>query len=461
MVLTTLVVVAVLFVGYILMSTEHINHINRAAVAMFCGVVAWVIYMFNAGTYLDLVHPEYKSFLGGAVSNHETVKNFIANSVIVRYVGEACAVILFLIATNTIVEVMNNNGVFDSLVKWLRMRSSRRFLWVITLLTFFISANIDNLTTVILMISIMGQIVKSRYQKLIYACAIMVASNLGGSFTVIGDMTTLMMWVKGVVTPTAFSLGLFLPAFIAMAVFNLLVSGMLHGKVEVASVLDRYDGDDSPLTPFQKILILAIGIVGLWSIPTFHYLTSLPPFIGALCVLALIWVADGICNLERNGMDMFVQRRYYKNTEFVGMRIILYFIGISLGVGALCESGFLNDASVWLTEHVGTTYVYGIAAGILSGVVDNVPLVMIGLNMFPMDTVAGSTSAFVQNGTYWQLLSYSCAMGGSAIMLGSLAGHSVMQLENIRISWFLRNMTWRVLVSWLAGMLVFWITHTF
>lgn len=461
MIVMTFIIVAVLLTGYLMMSTEQVNHINRAAVAMFCGVIVWILYMIHGGDFLRLMHPEeYEAFLGGAASSPETVKEFVAGHVIVKYIAEACSVILFLIATNTIVEVMNNNGVFDSLIRWLRMRSSRKFLWVISLLTFFISANVDNLTTVVLMISIMGQVVRSHYQRVIYACAIMIAANLGGSFTVIGDMTSLMLWVRGVITPTDFAAGVFLPAFATLCVFNLLVSSMLVGKVEMYSVLDRYDGNDSYLSAWQKALILVIGLAGLWSIPTLHVLTKLPPFLGALCVLALIWVVEGICNLERNGNILMVQRHYLRNTEFIGMRIILYFIGISLGVGVLKECGSLDSVAMWLEENVNNVYIYGVFTGVISSVIDNVPFVMVGMNLFSLDVAEGSTSEFVLNGSYWQLLSYCCAIGGSLLFVGSLAGQSVLQLERIRIIWYIRHIMWRVCIAWVAGMLVFWLTHS-
>jgi Na+/H+ antiporter NhaD/arsenite permease-like protein len=171
------------------------------------------------------------------------------------------------------VEVLHNNGVFDSLVDWLRMRNSRVFLWIISLLTFVISANVDNLTTVVLMMSIITQIVRNHYQRVIYVCAIMVAACMGGCFTAIGDMTSVMLWVHGLITPSAYATGLFLPAFTTMCVFNVLIGAKLHGRVELFSSISRYKGDDSPWASWQKIALLILGIAGLWFIPSFHYMT--------------------------------------------------------------------------------------------------------------------------------------------------------------------------------------------
>ncbi|MBR4366564.1 MAG: sodium:proton antiporter [Bacteroidaceae bacterium] len=455
----TLIIVAVLAVGYALMATEQSNHISRAAVAMICGVIAWVLYMLRGGTFLELMHPdEWSTFLTGNISSPSAVKEFVATHILVGYIAEACSVILFLIATNTIVEVLNNNGVFDPIAEWIRTRNSKKFLWILTCLTFLVSANIDNLTTVVLMLTIMNQIVRSHAQKVVYACAIMMAANLGGSVSVIGDMTSLMLWVRGVVTPSSFFLGLILPALSALVVFNLCTSTLLHGNVEIHSFLGRFRGDDSPLAPWAKTLLLVVGIAGIWAIPTFHAETKLPPFLGALCVLALVWVVDGILNLERNGMDIVIRRDYVRDSEFISMKTILYFLGVSLGVGALKETGAINYISDLMTTYIGNEYIYASILGLLSSVVDNVPLMQIGLNAFDLDT-ANNASAFALNGSYWQLLSLCSAIGGSLLMIGSLAGQQAMESEKVRMIWYIRHFLWRVFLTWAVAMAVFWLTH--
>lgn len=460
MLLMTLIIVAVLFIGFVLMSTEQMHHINRATVAMVCGVVAWVIYLLDGEEFVLLMHgEEYRAFLAGGDSTEDSLKYFVAENVLARYIGEACSVILFLIATNTIVEVLHNNGVFDSLIDWLRMRNSRVFLWVVSLLTFAISANVDNLTTVVLMMSIISQVVRNHHQRVIYACTIMMAACLGGCFTAIGDITSVMLWVRDAITPSAYAAGLFLPAFASLCVFNVLIGMKLHGRVEIYSALSRFDGDDSYLAAWQKVLLLVVGIAGLWFIPSFHYITKLPPFLGSLSVLALIWAVEGLCNLERDGNVIMVQRHYFRNTEFIGMRIILYFIGISLGVGAFAECGALDWVGTWLENNIDNVYIYGVAVGALSSLMDNVPLMMACMNLFQVDTVAGSTSEFIQNGIYWQLLSFCCACGGSLLFVGSLAGQAVLEVESIRFKWYIRHYLWRALVAWIVGLGVFWLTH--
>lgn len=460
MLFMTLIIVAVLLIGFILMSTEQAHHINRATVAMACGVVAWVIYLLDGKEFVMLMHDaDYQAYLAGGESSSDSLKYFVAENIVPRYISEACSVILFLIATNTIVEVLHNNGVFDALIEWLRMRNSRVFLWVISLLTFVISANVDNLTTVVLMMSIISQIVRNHHQRVIYACTILMSACMGGCFTAIGDMTSVMLWVRDAITPSAYAAGLFLPAFTTLCVFNLLIGKRLHGRVEIFSAISRYDGDDSYLAPWQKVLLLVLGIAGLWFIPSFHYITKLPPFLGSLSVLALIWAVEGLCNLERNGNVLLVQRHYFRNTEFIGMRMILYFIGISLGVGALAECGALDFVGRWAETYINNVYIYGVAVGLLSSLMDNVPLMMTGMNLFQVDTAPGSTSEFIQNGIYWQLLSYCCACGGCLIFVGSMAGQAVLEVERIRFKWYIRHYVWRALVAWAVGMGVFWLTH--
>lgn len=460
MLLMTLIIVAVVLFGFILMTTEQAHHINRATIAMVSGVAAWVIYMVSGGQFVQLMHQsDYASFMSSGMSSSDSIKYFISEHVITRYIIEACSVILFLIATNTIVEVLHNNGVFDSLMSWLRMRGSRKFLWTISILTFVISANVDNLTTVVLMMSFVANIVRNHYQRVIYASAIIVSACMGGCFTAIGDMTSVMLWVRGLITPSAYAAGLFLPAIAVLCTFNLLIGSMLHGRVEIYSVLTRYDGNDSSWAAWQKVVLLVLGIAGLWFIPSFHFITKLPPFLGSLSVLALIWAVEGIFNLEKNGNVLLVQRHYFRNAEFISIRIILYFLGITLGVGALAECGALDFVGRWLESNINNVYIYGVAVGLLSSILDNVPLMMSCMNMFPLDTVPESTSEFVQNGIYWQLLSFCCACGGTLLFVGTLAGQAVLEVEKIRFRWYIRNFLWRALAAWAVGLGVFWLTH--
>lgn len=458
MLLMTLLIVAVLVAGYLLMSTIRVSHLNRGAVAMFSGVIVWLLYMFHGEGFLALVHPgEYADYLAEGATDGG-IMGFVAKHVLAGYIAEACSVILFLIATNTILEVMSNNGVFDALTHWLRMRHSRLFLWLLTLITFFVSANVDNLTTVVLMLMIVGKIVANHRQKVLFSCAVLVAAHLGGAFTVIGDMTSLMLWVRGVVTASAFAKGLFLPCLLSLCAFNLSLMPMLHGRLEVTSRLNTYRGDDNALAPWQKITMLFVGIAGLWSIPTFSAVTHFPPFIGALCVLALLWVVESAFTFRLNGNRLFVQRAYIKNTEFIGMNIIIYFLGISLGIGALKECGALDAVAQLLGQYIHNIYAYGLLTGVASAVFDTVPMMMAGLNLFPLDE-SGQLPDFALNGAYWQMLAYCSAIGSCLIYVTTLAGQAMADTERVRLSWYMRHIAPRVAVAWAVGMGTFWLIH--
>lgn len=427
MFLIELIIAAVLLASYLLMSTDRLNHINRAALAMFTGVAVWVVLL-----------------LGGD-NIHNTQWN--------HYIQKALEVILFLIATNTIIKIMNNNGVFDSLKTLLRTRNSRALLWYLSLLTFVISANVENLTTVVLMMMIMTRIVRSHSQRIVYSCVILVAANLGGSVSVIGGMTSLMMWAHNVITPTDFFAGLIIPALTSLVVFNLLIGKFMIGRVEVSSTLGIGD-DDVYLPGWQKILLLIIGLASIWFVPSFSRLTNLPPFIGALTAMALVLMLDGIYNFKRNGNQLFVNRKFISSNEYVGTNIILYILGCTLGVGALVESGALDVIAQWLTINVHNVYIYGGVIGFLASIIDNIPFVLAGIHIFSV-----SSADFAVDGVYWQLLSFCSAMGASLLYLGSLAGHSVAETVDMNLGWYAKHVFWRVMIAWIVGLAVFYLMH--
>lgn len=431
MLLTSLVIIAVLLTSYLVISTDRLNHINRASVSMFTGVLVWVIFSFSG--------------------------NNIHNTNLNHYVLKAVEVILFLLATNSIISIMSNNGVFDSLKTWLRMKNAKALLWSLTLITFCISANVDNLTTSILMISIMTQVVVSNSQRAIYSVAILIAANLGGSFTVIGDITNLYLWTHQVVTASTFAAGLILPAIVSLILFNILVSTLLVGRVEVSSALSDFS-DEVYMPKWQKITLLLVGLASIWFVPTFSSLTSLPPFLGALTVLALILMIDGIFNFKNYRNRSFIRRKIFLTNDYVGTHLILYILGCGLGIGALVECGALSYIGNWLMSNVHNVYIYGGVIGLVSGVIDNIPLVLIGLHVFPVDFTS-STADFAVNGLYWQLLSFCSAFGCSFLFIGSLAGHVVADSQNIRLSYYFRHFTWRVLLAWVAGIVVFYLIH--
>lgn len=466
----TLVIVVISLIGYFLIATEHITKINKAAVAMFLGVVGWILFMLSGSDYVAAMYPqEYASFLEGQVSTFTTIKAFIGQEVFMGYIARICEVVLFLLATMSIVEVLNANGCFDFISEWIRTRSSKRLLWSLAFITFGLSANLDNLTTTVMMLFIMRQLVTNSRHRMFYGSAIVLAATCGGAFTVIGDVSSLMLWVKGAVTPSNFSGALFLPSLVAMLVPTYLISRKLPDHIEIETTRVHYRGDDTTLNRWQRILMLFVGIGGLWFIPTFHNITQLPPFVGALCVLSLFWVVHEWSNRNLICTEQPVHRTFPRFLQYESIQTILFFIGVSLAVGAIQETGVLHAAATWCDKNVHNIYIVSIVLGLISGVLDNIALVLSSISMYDVlestHAVRGMdpeyAEAFLVNGHYWQLIAYCGGVGGGLMSIGSTSGYALMKSENVTIWWYFRYISGKALAGWLAGLGVYFLLDLF
>ena len=305
----TLIIVFMLILGYLLIATGHLTGVNKAAIAMFIGTVGWVVYICWGTDFVTDQHPDdYLEFLHGAKPTSDAVKDFIHDNVFLYYVGRAASVVMFLLATMSIIEILNNNGCFDFIQKWIRTRNPNRLLWTITFATFVISANLDNLTTATMMLVIMHGIVQNRRQRMLIGSAVVIAANCGGCFTVIGDPTGLLLWGDGAVTATHFSSYMALPAVLAWVIPTILINRELPERLDTQWSPMPYRGDDTNLNPWQRVVMLFVGIGGLWFIPTFHNITKLSPFLGALCVLSVLWVVNEVFNRKLMTADQMSQR---------------------------------------------------------------------------------------------------------------------------------------------------------
>ena len=336
----TLIIVIILLLGYVLIATSSITRINKAASAMFAGTVGWVLYICWGTDYVMSQHPnEYIDWLAGANATSVAVKQYIAENIFLNYVGKGAEIVLFLLATMTIVEILNNNGCFDFLTQTMRTRNSRKLLWVITAITFIISANLDNITTTTMMLMIMHDIVPSRRQRMIYGSAIIIAANCGGALTVIGDTTGLLLWTNSMVTATDFSMTLMIPCLISWIVPTLWLSRMLPERIDSQWRTMPYRGDDTNLKIWQRLVMLIVGIGGLWFIPTFHNITKLSPFIGALCVLSVLWIVNEVMNSKMMDVDKMIQRRVPFVLQYGVVQLALFVMGIMLAIGVSIMSG--------------------------------------------------------------------------------------------------------------------------
>ena len=253
----TLIIVILLILGYLLIATGHLTGVNKAAIAMFLGTVGWVVYICWGNDFVTDMHPDdYAEFLSGAEPTSNAVKEFIHDNVFLYYVGRAASIVMFLLATMSIIEILNNNGCFDFIQKWIKTRNPKRLLWTITFATFVISANLDNLTTATMMLVIMHSIVQNRRQRMLIGCAIVIAANCGGCFTVIGDPTGLLLWGDGAITATSFSSYMALPAVLAWVIPTIFISRALPERLDTQWSPMPYRGDDTNLSPWQRIVML-------------------------------------------------------------------------------------------------------------------------------------------------------------------------------------------------------------
>ena len=459
----TLVIVTILLIGYFLIASEKYTNVNKAAVAIFVGTFGWILYICYGTDFVMSQHArDYMLFLDGAQPSSVAVKQFIAQNIFLKYVGKASEIVLFLLATMTIVEILQNNGCFDFISQLLRTRSSKKMLWTLSVVTFVISANLDNLTTTVMMLTIMHGIVSRQRQRMIFGCAIVLSANCGGALTVIGAPTGLLLWNMGAVTATNFSMSLALPCLVAWAVPIWWMGRSLPPRIEIEWITLPYRGDDTRLKVWQRVLMLFVGIGGLWFIPTFHNITKLSPFLGALCVLAVLWIVNEAVNCKLMNADQMIQRRVPRVLQYGVIQMILLVLGIMLAVGVVKETGFTVTLARYMDAHVDNLLVVGCVTEAVSMVLDNfvTAMSMVSLHdsaLVSLPAVAADCAQYMQNGTYWKMVAFAAGVGGNALCIGSMSGLALMKMERIRLSWYFRIVGWKALLCSTVGLLIMYI----
>ena len=449
----TLIIVLMFIAAYLLIATGHLTGVNKAAIAMFLGTAGWVVYVCYGTDFVMRQHPvDYLEYLAGRPADSETVKYFICDNVFFNYVGKAASIVLFLMATMSIIELLNNNGCFDFISEWIRTRNSKRLLWTITLATFVISANLDNLTTTTMMLVIMNNVLQSGRQRMLVGSAIVLAATCGGCFTVIGDPVGLILWGDGMVTASHFSAYMLLPALVAWIVPTMLINRQLPDRLDTQWAAAPYRGDDTRLNRWQRLVMLFVGIGGLWFIPTFHNITKLSPFLGALCVLSVLWVVNEAFNRRLMNADQMAQRRVPRALQYGTIQQMLFVMGIMMGMGVMRETGVLEDIGLWLADTFHSSWLLGIGAGVLSAAVDSFTVGVTNIMLYPLEE-SGETAV---NGAYWMIMAFSTAVGGCLLCAGSFSGVALMRMEHVRLGWYLRHMTGKVAIGWLLGLAVLW-----
>lgn len=441
----TLAIVIAFVLGYFLITIESITKINKAAIALLMFVACWTLLMIDPGQYIA-------NAIGAA-------KTIAVSNVIEHHLGSTSTTLFFLMGAMTIVELVDQNGGFNFVRDTLQTKSKRGLLWRIAFMTFVLSAILDNLTTSIVMIMILRKLVSDKRDRLIYASLVVISANSGGAFSPIGDVTTIMLWNKGLVTAVNVIKEVFIPSLISMLIPAYILALHLKGDLAFTPEQQATVAADS-LTTAQRKTIFFLGVGGLIFVPIFKTITHLPPFVGILFVLGLLWTVTEVFYAQLKGEEEkgAMQKRVTNMLSRIDMSTILFFLGILMAVACLETIGVLT----MLGEGLNTTFennhylVTGII-GALSSIIDNVPLVAGCMGMYPMAEVGD----MAQDGIFWQLLAYCAGVGGSMLIIGSAAGVVVMGLEKITFGWYLRHITWIAFVGYIAGILSYWVIRTF
>ena len=345
----TIAIVILMLLGYLLICTEHITRINKATVAVFCGVWGWVLYVCVGPYYIETLHNTgFQEFLGSREFSIKAVNEYLLQECFAGHIALLTSIGMYLLTTMAIVDVLANNGCFDFVTKLCRSRSSWVTVSMLALCSFLLSANLDNLTSAVVMLMVMNRLVVDHRQRMLLGAIIVIATNCGGCFTVIGDVTSLLVWTRGAVTPTNYTAALVLPALFATIVPTYLIGRKLppHLDLKRSSVM-MFRGDDTDIKLWQQLLMLFLGMGGLWFVPTFYRLTNLPPFLGALCVLGVLWVVNEIINRKRILSDQPLTTRTNRSLQYEVIQMIMFFLGVGLSVDILIEVGAMNSVKEW------------------------------------------------------------------------------------------------------------------
>lgn len=416
----------VFIAGYLAIAFEHPLRLNKAASALITGVLCWTIYMVNSAS-------------GGHTVTEE----------LLHHLGEIASILFFLLGAMTIVELIDTHNGFDIITRYISTTSKSKLLLLVTIITFFLSALLDNLTTAIVMASLCAKLLQSKEDKLWFCGVIVIAANAGGAWSPLGDVTTTMLWIGGQITALNIMKQLILPSLVVCAIPTLIVWLRFRGQQIEKIVIPESTADEKQ----DGKIIMISGIGFLVFVPVFKTLTHLPPFMGMLLALGLMWVITTLLHKSKDP-ELAEKFNVAKALQKVDSPSILFFLGILLAVSALQSAGLLREGATWLSDKLGNTYLIGSVLGLLSAVVDNVPLVAASQGMYDLQT-------YPTDHPFWEFLALTTGTGGSAVIIGSAAGVAVMGIEKIDFMWYMRNISWLALAGFAGGIAVFLLQQQF
>lgn len=411
----TISMVIVFAIGYALITLEHITKINKTTIALLMAIICWILQFANH--YAEVTHQENLGYLEAHIANISQV-------------------IFFLLGALSIVELINVHQGFKIISDVIQVKSKRAMLWFLGFITFFLSAVLDNLTTTIVIVSLLQKLIDDREDRLLIGGGIVIAANAGGAWTPIGDVTTTMLWIGGQVTSGAIIKSLFLPSMACFIASFCILSFMLKGMI----VSEKMSNKEGKLEPLGE-LIFFLGIAALISVPIFKTLTGLPPFMGILFGLGVLWLVTDLVHAHDSNRDYLRVPYVFTKIDLSG---VMFFFGILLCINALETAGILERLAHWLDQNIGNTHIVATMIGIASAIVDNVPLVAASMGMYSLEQYPPDSS-------FWQLVAYCAGTGGSMLIIGSAAGVVFMGLEKADFFWYLKKISFPAFVGYFAG----------
>ncbi|MBP5545879.1 MAG: sodium:proton antiporter NhaD [Bacteroidales bacterium] len=438
--------VTIFIIGYFFIAMEHPFKINKTATALMLGTLLWTIYA-----------------LCGAGDTPSEVWHDLLKGELVGHLGETAEIVFFLLGAMTIVTLIDDYQGFRVITDSIKTNNKKKLLWVISILTFFLSALLDNMTTAIVMIALLRKIIADKKERWLFAGMVILAANAGGAWSPIGDVTTIMLWIGNQVTTVNIIVKTIIASLVCMVVPVFIVGATLKGEI----VRPENDSEGMEVPSHLRILILFMGVFALVFVPIFKTITHLPPYLGMLSGLAMLWVTTEIISrkYEKSGRKLPTA---ITTLEHIDTPTILFFLGILMAVSCLKMAGILTSLAGGLNSAFGTDapgfFFIDLIIGVLSAIVDNVPLVAATMGMYPLDhatpdLVLAAQSVdlhpFIQNHAFWEFLAYCAGTGGSLLIIGSAAGVAVMGMEKIDFIWYLKKISWLALIGYIAGAAVF------
>lgn len=422
------VILIVFLLGYVAIAMEHVIRLNKAASALITGVLCWTIYILYA--------PD---------------KNAV-NEQLTGHVGDIAGILFFLLGAMTIVELIDAHDGFEVITSRIKTTKKSHLIWLIGGLSFFLSATLDNLTTAIVMVSLIRKLIRNKQARLFFCGMVIIAANAGGAWSPIGDVTTTMLWIGKQVSSSQIIARVFLPGIACAVVPMILLTLRMRGVLEVGGTEEAKTS--KPETPVRdRNIVFATGILILLMVPVFKTVTHLPPFMGMLMGLGIMWVITEIIHHQKDTQDKHFLSVLYALRK-IDTPSILFFLGILISVASLQSIGALTNVAQQLDQQIGNPIVIVIIIGFLSSVVDNVPLVAASMGMY-------SLQQYPADHYFWHFLAYCAGTGGSLLIIGSAAGVAAMGIEKIEFFWYLKKIGWLALIGYVAGIGVFLLQQMF